>query len=338
MLGTTPYIALVGGGKQPKFPQNKVRSCPDDADKDWVFISTDTYEVQIWNDTKEVVSTSLEFKTPIQRVRIARSHLIVVLLNSVGIYQMKMPPVKIAEYETANNPFGLCSLGDEIVAFPGLAIGKVNLFNLASRRIAIVPAHETPLRALAVSKKCDMVATASEKGTIIRLFAYPSCTKIAEFRRGADQAAIFSLAFSPDGSMLAATSDKETLHIFEVPAGPSASKAEPDPKTHKWGILSKVPGLPRHFSDTYSSAQTKFQIGEEPLEWGPQSKSVTLTAGIPGVPGGRPTKGLIGWLDEQTVLVVGAGQDAIWEKFQVGLDDAGRRAIVREGWRNYLLD
>lgn len=36
MLNTTKYIALVGGGKQPKFPQNKV-SMSDDGE--WVLVS-----------------------------------------------------------------------------------------------------------------------------------------------------------------------------------------------------------------------------------------------------------------------------------------------------------
>ncbi|KAF2251416.1 WD repeat domain phosphoinositide-interacting protein 4 [Trematosphaeria pertusa] len=336
MLGTTRYIALVGGGKQPKFPQNKVCS-PDDSDSDpWVFITTDTYEVQIWNDATQVVATSLEFKTPIQRVRISQSHLIVVLLNNVGIYKMKSPPEKIADYETVNNPFGLCALGKGIVAFPGRAPGQVKLFETVTGNVSIIPAHESPLRALALNKKGDMVATASEQGTLVRLWTYPSCTKIVEFRRGVDPATIFSLAFSTAGSMLAVTSDKSTLHIFDLPVGLQASAAEPDPKTHKWGILSKVPLLPRQFSDTYSSATAKFDMGEEPVGWGPQSKSATFNAGIPGVPGGRPTKGLIGWLDDQTLLVIGAGQDARWEKFTVGVDETGRRAIFREGWRRYL--
>jgi hypothetical protein len=37
MLGTTKYIALVGGGKQPKFPQNKV-SMTDNCDEEWVLV------------------------------------------------------------------------------------------------------------------------------------------------------------------------------------------------------------------------------------------------------------------------------------------------------------
>lgn len=334
MLGTTPYIALVGGGKQPKFPQNKVLRCPEDAD--WVYLTTDTYEVQIWKDTTQLVSTSLEFKTPIQRVRISKTHLIVVLLNNVGIYKLKIPPEKIADYETENNPFGLCALGDNLVAFPGKLPGQVKVYDADFTRVSIFNAHESPLRALALNAKGDMIASASEQGTIIRLWAYPSCTKIAEFRRGVDPAAIFSIAFSPDSSMLAVTSDKSTLHIFDLPIGAHAPQSEPDPKTHKWGILSKVPLLPRQFSDTYSSAATRFEMGDEPLGWGLQSRSATFNAGIPGVPGGRPTKGLIGWLDNQTLLIVGAGQDARWEKFNVGTDAAGVRVIVREGWRRYL--
>jgi WD40 repeat protein len=334
MLGTTRYIALVGGGKQPKFPQNKV--CPEDVD--WHLISeTDiSYEVQVWNDASQSISTSLEFKTPVQRVRISQTHLIVVLLNKVGIYLMKSPPKKVAEYETVNNPFGLCELGKNIVAFPGRAVGQVKLFDLTTSNVSIIPAHESPLRALGLSSNDSMVATASEQGTLVRLWSFPSCTKLAELRRGVDPAAVFSLAFSPSGATLAVTSDKSTLHIFDLPASTHTAPTDADLNNHKWGFLSKVPLLPRQFSDTYSTASAKFEMGNEPSHHGPQSRSATFNAGIPGVPGGRPTKGLLGWLDENTLLVIGAGQDARWEKFNVGIDEAGHRAVVRDGWRRYL--
>jgi len=314
MLGTTNYIALVGGGKQPKFPQNKV---------------------QIWNDKTQQISTSLEFKTPVQRVRISQNVLVVVLLNKVCIYKLKMPPEKVADYETVNNPFGLCELGKTIVAFPGRAAGQVKLFNLETRNVSIIPAHESPLRALALSRDCDTLATASEVGTIIRLWSFPACTKLSELRRGVDPAIILSLAFSPSATTLAVTSDKSTLHIFDLPA--AQSSPAPAGEDHKWKLLSKLPLLPRQFSDTYSNCSIKFEMGDEPASFGPAARSATLQAGIPGVPGGRPTKGLLGWLDETTVLVLGAGQDARWEKFVVGYDEAGKRAVWREAWRRYLI-
>jgi hypothetical protein len=333
MLGRTQYIALVGGGKQPKFPQNKV--CHPE-DSGWQLIhKTDIVDkVQIWNDQNKVVTTALEFKTPVQRVRISTTHLIVAQQNKVGIYKMKVPPEKLAEYETANNPYGLCALGKSIVAFPGSNIGQVKLFDLNTGNVSIIPAHDGPLRALALSKNNDMVATASEQGTIIRLWSFPSCTKLAEVRRGLDPAAIFSLAFSPSGSTLAFTSDKSTLHIYDL-----ESTRNSDPKQHKYGILSKVPLLPRQFSDTYSTASVKFEMGEEPTHWGPHMKSATLSAGIPGVPGGRPTKGLLGWLDNNTIIVLGAGQDARWERFSIVIEeDTGKKILTPFGWKRYLDD
>jgi hypothetical protein len=106
MLGRKSYIALVGGGKQPKYPQNKV---------------------QIWNDKTGRFTTSVEFKTAVQRVRISQTHMIVALLNSVNIYKMKIPLEKAAEYETVNNPFGICEMGKEVVAFPGRQAGQVKV-------------------------------------------------------------------------------------------------------------------------------------------------------------------------------------------------------------------
>jgi hypothetical protein len=311
MLGTTSYMALVGGGKQPKYPQNKV---------------------QIWNDKTERFTTSVEFKTSIQRVRISQTHMIVALLNSVNVYKMKVPPEKAAEYETINNPFGLCELTKDIVAFPGRRAGQVKMFDLNTGNVSIFSAHESPLRAITISKDGQLVATASEQGTLIRLWSFPSCTKLAELRRGVDSATIFSLAFSPNGSTLAVTSDKSTLHVFDL----QSATAEASPKHNKYGLLSQIPLLPRQFSDTYPTATTKFDMGEEPVAWGPHAKSATINAGIPGVPGGRPTKGLIGWLDEETILVIGAGQDPRWESFQLGLNDRGKKCLVSNGWKRFI--
>ncbi|KAI8937892.1 hypothetical protein NX059_005577 [Plenodomus lindquistii] len=314
MLSTTSYIALVGGGKQPKFPQNKV---------------------QIWNDATQKVTTAVEFKTPVQRVRISQTHLIVVLLNKVSIYRMKIPLEKQGDYETVNNPFGLCELGTDIVAFPGRTVGQVKLFDLHTSNVSIIPAHETPLRALAISKQGDLIATASEQGTLVRLWSFPSCTKLVELRRGVDPAAVFSLAFSPNGKMLAVTSDKSTLHVFDLTAAIAGASSKADPKQHKWGMLSKLPLLPRQFSDTYSTASTKFEMGDEPTAWGPHVKSATMSAGIPGVPGGRPTKGLLGWLDDNTVVILGAGQSPRWDRFVLGMDE-GRTTFVDHQWKRYI--
>ena len=213
--------------------------------------------------------------------------------------------------------------------------------DLGTLSVSIVPAHGSPLRALDLSRDGAVLATASETGTLLRVWSAVNCNKTAELRRGVDPAAIFSLAISPSSSLLAVTSDKSTLHIFDLPGAaprPTSARARPDADSagsHKWGVLSKLPLLPRTFSDTYSFASAHFEMGDEPLGW-TASRSPTWSAPIPGVPGGRPPQGLLGWLDDASLVVVGAGQDARWEKFVVGSAADGRRVCFREGWRKYL--
>ena len=116
----------------------------------------------LWNDSKQQATLKLEFRTPVQRVRLSQTHIIVVLLNSVNMYSFVSPPEKLAEFETANNPFGLCCLGPHIFAFPGRTHGQVQLVELANRNVGIIPAHLNPLRALALSADGEILATASE--------------------------------------------------------------------------------------------------------------------------------------------------------------------------------
>ncbi|KAJ5833446.1 hypothetical protein N7474_001757 [Penicillium riverlandense] len=316
MLGQSNYLAIVGGGRNPKFPQNKL---------------------VIWDDAKQKAAITLEFRTSVLGVRLSKSRIVVALLNSVHVFAFSNPPQKLSVFETTDNPSGLACLGRKLLAFPGRSAGQVQMIELETGNISIIPAHSSPLRAMALSPDGELLATASEVGTLIRIFATANCTKLAELRRGVDHAVIFSLAFSPSNTLLAVTSDKSTLHIFDLPhphptprrSQSPASQSE-ETASHKWGILGRIPLLPRMFSDVYSFAQAHFEIGDEPA-----------TPGSPYVPPlgssmGRSPKGVIGWLNDQTLLVISAGREGRWEKFALREGEEGKRDCVREGWKRYL--
>jgi WD repeat-containing protein 45 len=158
--------------------------------------------------------------------------------------------------------------------------------------------------------------------------------------------------------MLAVTSDKSTLHIFDLPTSPNSNESKarrrsqspnlpPDAdESHnpaqKWGFLSRIPLLPRVFSDTYSFASTHFELGDDA---GPKSPTSTMSY-LPAL-GSLPLrtqKGLLGWISDDTLLCVGTGRDGRWERFRVGerpgtaaVEEGGEhRSVWRDGWKRYL--
>lgn len=327
MLGRANYLALVGGGKCPKFPSNKVI---------------------IWDDAKQKAVITLEFRTIVRRVRLSRNRIVVVLQNAVHVYAFSSPPEKISISETADNPLGLCCLSSNLLAFPGRTSGQVQLVEIDTGNVRIVPAHTSPLKAIEISPDGEVMATASETGTLIRLFGTGTGARIAELRRGVDHASIYSIAIAPSSQMLAVTSDKSTLHIFDMPHPTKPARTEstvanqrftslgngsPSPLTdeggsQKWGILSKIPLLPRVFSDIYSFASTHFELGED-LSQG--ALDVAVQAEMP-----RPRKGVIGWTSDHSLVVVGTGGNGRWEKFIIAEGEDARRYCVRDGWKRYL--
>jgi autophagy-related protein 18 len=71
-----------------------------------------------------------------------------------------------------------------------------------------------------------MLATASDKGTVVRVFSVPGAQKLWQFRRGSQSARIFSINFNLASSLLAVSSDSSTIHIYRL-AGKQGHSAEP---------------------------------------------------------------------------------------------------------------
>ncbi|KAM8933454.1 WD repeat domain phosphoinositide-interacting protein 2 isoform 1-T1 [Pelodytes ibericus] len=163
------------------------------------------------------------YSNTILAVKLNRQRLIVCLEESLYIHNIRDMKVLHTIRETPPNPSGLCALsinGDNCyLAYPGsTSIGEVQVFDTVNLRAAnMIPAHDSPLAALAFDASGTKLATASEKGTVIRVFSIPEGQKIFEFRRGVKRCVtICSLAFSLDGLFLSASSNTETVHIFKL--------------------------------------------------------------------------------------------------------------------------
>jgi len=154
-------------------------------------------------------------------VRLRRDRVVVVLANKVHVHRFK--DLKLLQLiTTADNMSGLIaqstSVGHNVLAVPGLVPGsvRVELFDIS--KCVIVTAHVSELAAIALSADGSQLATASGKGTIVRVWDTVTGIMLRELRRGSDRAEIYSLAFNSTSTYLACSSDKGTVHVFSLVA------------------------------------------------------------------------------------------------------------------------
>ncbi|KAL8769477.1 MAG: hypothetical protein Q9209_004538 [Squamulea sp. 1 TL-2023] len=106
--------------------------------------------------------------------------------------------------------------------------GDVLIFDaLKLEAINVAEAHRSPLSCISLNSTGTLLATASDKGTIIRVFAVPSAKKLYQFRRGSMPSRIYSMAFNATSTLLCVSSASDTVHIFKlVPPGQTTAQAD----------------------------------------------------------------------------------------------------------------
>ena len=229
MLFRSNIFAIVGGGVNPKYPPNNL---------------------MIWDDFQVKCIAELEFKTPVTGVRLRKDIILVSIVDKA--YKYNFADLKLlASYDTHLNPTGLMAMtvGDNIViAVPGNVKGSVIVDNHSSGVQHIITAHSNMLSALTLNTEGTLLATASERGTLIRVWDTVTGEKVYEFRRGLEVVSITTLAFDLDSTRLVVCSDKGTTHVF------SLMKNTNKKQLNRRSSLSYISGyLPAYFDSEWSS-------------------------------------------------------------------------------------
>jgi WD40 repeat protein len=98
---------------------------------------------------------------------------VVVLGHKIFVYNFADLKV-LHQIETIANPKGLCEVshvsGTMVLACPGLQKGQVRVEHYASKRTKFIMAHDSRIACFAITQDGRLLATASSKGTLVRVF------------------------------------------------------------------------------------------------------------------------------------------------------------------------
>lgn len=222
MLFCSSLLAVVGSGQDPNMSPRRLK---------------------IVNSKRNTTICELTFQTTILAIKMNRDSLIVVLEETIYIYDITGMRL-LHTIETPSNPSGLVALSSNVrnnyLAYPSpqklpttldngepmtddphakqsVRNGDIIIFDCSTLHpISVIEAHKTQVAAMVFSNDGSLLATASDKGTIIRIFSVETGVKLYQFRRGTYNTKIYSLAFSPDNMFVIASSATETVHIFRL--------------------------------------------------------------------------------------------------------------------------
>jgi len=210
MLFCCNYVAIVGSGQRPAFPLHKV---------------------VIWDTSQSRIVVEMELWSPVRAVRLRRDRIVVALDSTVHVFSFTEQPHQLNVFDSWSNTRGLVCLcpssDNSLLAFPSPSqMGAVQLIHLAEtdKVSSVIPAHNSSLAALALNVHGTRLATASEKGTLIRVYDTSTLVMLFELRRGANSAIIYSLNFSTDATRLCCSSSHGTVHIFSLDNERQSSK------------------------------------------------------------------------------------------------------------------
>lgn len=134
----------------------------------------------------------------------------------------------VRQLETCSNPQGTFALAPIspawVLAYPALPSGTLRIQSAEFPEAVSVAAHQSALALLSTDVAGTVVASASEAGTVVKVWQTRDGTLIHELRRGVHPTQISCMSFRDDSRYLAVASASPTVHVFKLDGSKEGEK------------------------------------------------------------------------------------------------------------------
>jgi len=197
------YLALIGGGKIPKYSNKKV---------------------VIYNDANDSVECEYKFTTPVLNVKLKKNIIFIVLEKKIYVFNIETSQ-NIDSFDTIKNKNGMIAVNGcpektvmvhpiELVDEPNK--GYVGIKNYKTNKYFPLLVHDEPIFNMEIDYYGALLSTVDDKGTIIRIHNISNKNLIYECKRGKDKVNINYMCFDLEYNYFGIASDKGTIHIWKL--------------------------------------------------------------------------------------------------------------------------
>ena len=197
------YLALVGGGTIPKYIDKKV---------------------VIYNDEQDCIESEYKFTTRVLNVKFKKNYLFIVCEKKIFVFNTENSQ-NIDSFETKKNNKGIIAVNGS----PNLTImahpiefndqpdkGYVGIKNYKTNKYFPLLVHEEPISFMEMDYYGLLLATANDKGNIIRIHSCEDKTLLYECKRGKEKAIINFISFDIAYKYMGVSSNRGTIHIWKL--------------------------------------------------------------------------------------------------------------------------
>lgn len=196
-------------------------SYPDNDGFIVINISDRPNDLILWNISENKEEAHISFEQEVLQLSFSGIFLLAITQNA--IYVMRTNPLIIQYTSKTQSPILISCINSSpedpthaLLAFSDIRDGYLVIRKVPSTESdIIIEAHKSPLAAITISEDNTKIATASQQGTLIRLWNSDG-TPFQENRRGFTTADIINLNFSASPRYICVTSSHMTTHIFDL--------------------------------------------------------------------------------------------------------------------------
>ena len=204
MLNKTNILALVGGGKYPKFSKNKIT---------------------IFDSHQDLIISQIRFNSNITRVKLRRDSIIGFIDNKIYILNINsLETIDIIKIDKTKSPIYSISYFSNklVISFPQYNnIGKLQIEkyfitskNSKKEDTIIKTAHESKIIFISNSSDGTLIATGSEKGQYIRIFNAENGDLLADLKKG--KKPITWISFEKNNHFIGYSSNLGKAYIYDI--------------------------------------------------------------------------------------------------------------------------